>query len=205
MYKSMFEFVENYLSQNDNVFFPFRKRSEHISRVFMWAERLIPKETPINRDALLIAAIFHDVGYTSYLNAPGHAENSAIICEKYLNSINFDKDATNFIVYLVRNHSKKDLMTSKDIPLELLLLMEADLLDETGALSIVWDCMTEGSQEVQSFEKTYNHIIKFSGQLLKSDPMVTELGKKFWKDKQNLIELFTKQLSFDLGLNDSIL
>lgn len=83
----MFEFVESHLSQNDNVLFPFRKRSEHIKRGFMWAQRLIPKEPPINKDALLIAAIFHDVGYTSYLNVPGHAENSAIICEKYLNSI----------------------------------------------------------------------------------------------------------------------
>lgn len=32
--------------------------------------------------------------------------------------------------------------------------MEADLLDETGALSIVWDCMIERSKEKQTFEKT---------------------------------------------------
>lgn len=95
-------------------------------------------------------------------------------------------------------------MTSKDIPLELLLLMEADLLDETGALSIVWDCMSEGAQEIQSFEKTYDHIMKFSYKILKSNPMVTELGKKFWKDKQNLIELFSEQLSFDLGIDDCL-
>jgi uncharacterized protein len=39
--------------------------------------------------------------------------------------------------YLVRSHSNKELMTLSDTPLELILLMEADLLDETGALSVV--------------------------------------------------------------------
>jgi uncharacterized protein len=48
-----------------------------------------------------------------------------------------------FVVFLVKNHSNKQLMTAKGTPLELILLMEADLLDETGALSIVWDCMME--------------------------------------------------------------
>lgn len=200
LYKKMFQFVDNYLSQSNVPILPFRKRSDHIKRVFMWSQRLIPKEYSINKEALLIAAIFHDVGYATCSNFVDHAENGAVICQDYLKSHNYDEDMIAFIVYLVRNHSNKDLMTNKDTPLELILLMEADLLDETGALSITWDCMSEGSQEVQSFEKTHAHIMKYSYKDVNSNPMITELGKNFWEKKQTLTSMFIEQLSFDLGI-----
>jgi uncharacterized protein len=76
--------------------------------------------------------------------------------------------------------------------------MEADLLDETGALSIVWDCMMEGEAQIQTFEKTYNHIMNYSYKSLKENPMVTDKAKQYWESKQNLVKEFIEQLAFDL-------
>lgn len=201
----MFQFVNEHLETNDCKAtkigsFRFRKRTEHIKRVFMWARRLVDSEKSVNREAVLVSAIFHDVGYALTEDSTKHAENSANLCKEYLNDNGFDTEFTDFVVYLVKNHSNKELMTSKDTPLELILLMEADLLDETGALSIIWDCMMEGAQEIQTFENTYDHILNYSYKASTKDPMITAKGKEFWEGKRKLVQEFVTQLSYDLGL-----
>lgn len=203
-HKDMFDFVEKQLEMSHSpetkiARFPFRNRYDHIRRVYMWANKLIDKNCDINREALLTAAIFHDVGY-ALSNDLDHSENSAVICGKYLDDNGFDGVFTAFVVYLVQNHSKKSLLKIGMIPRELIVLMEADLLDETGALSIVWDCMMEGAQKIQTFEKTYEHISLFSGNILLENPMITEEGKKYWSNKQKLVKEFIQQLALDLML-----
>ena len=54
----MFQFVKDYLETNEAETikvgkFPFRKRSEHIRRVFMWAQRIVDGEDYINKEAVL--------------------------------------------------------------------------------------------------------------------------------------------------------
>ncbi len=137
------------------------------------------------------------------IDSKEHAENSVIIFEEYCSK---RKDLKNedieFIKYLIRNHSKKEIMQDCNIPIELIILMEADLLDETGALSIVWDCMAEGSQDKQSFIKTLEHIKEKSCKILDRNPMVTKVGKEMWEIKQKIVKEFTEQLSYDLCTND---
>ena len=108
-----------------------------------------------------------------------------------------------FISYLINNHSKKELFDDEGAPLELVLLIEADLLDETGALSIVWDCMMEGGQAEQNYIKTYKHIEEYSFKSLNRNPMKTDKAKEFWVVKQKLMREFFNQLAFDLAINES--
>jgi len=206
MYDEIFSDVKNYLSANEGEVtkighFPFRKRSEHIRRVFTWANRLMDDSRirDINKDAVLIAALFHDIGYAMLADGMDHAENSAAIFEKYADEHGYDRDKSAFISYLIRSHSMKNLIFAESTPLELIVLMEADLLDETGALSIIWDCMVEGAQNEQSFAKTYDHITSYSGRILDENPMFTKKAKEIWTDKQRLVSEFIKQLAYDLG------
>lgn len=206
MYTEMLDYVREYLQSKDRESTKvgktkFRKRSEHIERVYMWAQRLIEGEEDIDKRAVLTAAAFHDVGYADVTDDYSiHGEISAVICEKYLSEHGFDSDFTEKVVYLVKNHSNKEMMQLPDTPKELIILKEADLLDEAGALSIVWDCMIEGADEVQSFKKTYDHIIGYTGKQLRKNPMVTEKGKSLWESKQRLIKNFIEQLGYDLGI-----
>jgi uncharacterized protein len=209
MYNEIFEYVKNVLADNDGEAtkiskFPFRKRSEHIWRVFQWAKRLMDEDNSddtVDRDSVLIAALFHDSGYALSLDGSQHAENSAVVFNQYASDKNFDDKRQNFISYLISNHSKKSLLDAEDTPLELIILMEADMLDETGALSIIWDCMTEGSQTEQNFIKTYRHIEAYSNKTLKANPMRTDRAKKFWIKKQSLMREFLEQLAFDLMID----
>jgi uncharacterized protein len=211
MYNEIFDDVKKYLADNDGeatkiAYFPFRKRSEHIWRVFQWAKRLIDGnafDVAIDTDSVMIAALFHDVGYALSLDGSQHADNSAIVFNKYASEKNMDCKKQEFISYLISNHSKKSLLNVEGTPLELIILMEADILDETGALSIVWDCMMEGGQPEQSFVKTYKHIETYSYKALENNPMQTKKAKEFWAKKQDLMREFLKQLAFDLAINES--
>ena len=210
-YDQMFQYVQNYLINTgcDEATtistFAFRKRHEHTRRVFHWAKRLIEGEAGINTQAVLTAAIFHDIGYALLPKGMEHAQNSAVLCEKYLMENHYDSDFIRLVVFLVKNHSHKELLKNADTPLELILLMEADLLDESGALSIVWDCMAEGAKESPSYEKTYHHIMNYSVNTLNINPMVTKKAKAFWEDKQRFAKIFIDHLSFDLGSQEALL
>lgn len=210
MYEEMFEYVKEILSRSNGESanigsFPFRKRSQHIWRVYKWAERLLEEgdfDSRVDRESLLTAALFHDVGYGAEPVDTTHGEISAIIFRHYAASHNIDPLKTEFIEYLIRNHSNKEYLHCKEIPLELVLLMEADQLDETGALSIVWDCMAEGAQAEQNFAKTYQHIRNYSYKAQSENPMRTRIARKYWFDKQELTSAFVRQLELDLFGNE---
>ena len=171
-YSKIFEYIEKVLcGKNDDVSgltvkFSFRKRSEHIFCVFIWANRLLNNEkySKINKEAVLIASLFHDVGYAISLNAKDHAENSEIIFRNYCKKNSCIKDV-DFTSFLIKNHSHKKLLQSEDTLIELILLMEADLLDEAGTMTIVWDCMAEGVKKSQSYINYEKNNSKFKNDI----------------------------------------
>jgi uncharacterized protein len=169
----------------------------------MWAMRLAQECPQANLDALSAAAIFHDVGYAFLKEGEAHAQSSAAICERYLKEHGYDEDFLRQVFYLFRQHSNKELLQAGDTPIELVLLMEADLLDETGALSIVWDCMLEGAKTEQSFKNAYRHIMDYSYRIIGKSPMATPMGKALWERKQRMVWEFTAQLAYDLGIEQS--
>lgn len=76
-------------------------------------------------------------------------------------------------------------------------------MDETGAaLSIVWDCMMEGSKETQTFENTYEHIKNYTLRDMNRNPMVTPKAKALWQNKRDLVDAFIEHLAFDLGMEE---
>jgi uncharacterized protein len=177
-YIGIFNYVKNELLENDNKAtkidkLPFRIRSEYIWRVYNWAKRLIDVDEykNIDTESLLIASIFHDVGYAISPNSKDHAVNSEIILRKYSKEHNLTEEKEGFIAYLIKNHSNKGLMEKKDTPIELIILFEADILDETGAISILWDCLYEGGKVDQSYKSTYEHIRINTMKILNENPM----------------------------------
>ena len=203
-YLEIFEHIKEILAESDKFYeiYPFRKRSEHIWRVFIWANRLINNKNNLNKEALLMSTLFHDTGYAISLESRDHAVNSEIIFRDYCKNNNILNINEEFISYLIKNHSNKNLMENNSTPIELILLMEADILDETGAMAIVWDCMAEGGKKEQSFFKTYEHINNYTKKLMAKNNMVTKEGKKYWKIKQNLVNNFIKEFAYDLGIED---
>ena len=203
IFREVKEYLEIYGGEDDDRGFTFRKRSEHIWRVFVWAQRLSEGcAANIDRAALLTAALFHDIGYSKSLS--DHANQSALIFRDYALNKNYENNQIDFIEYLIRNHSNKAVLFSLDIPLELVLLLEADMLDETGALGIIWDAMMTGRRGAQNYKESYNLLLSHScnDDVLKQNPMRTEKAKAIWENKQKLVGEFVKQLGYDLAVNE---
>ena len=207
-YDDIFDFVRDKLAQSSyqcgkNKATINYSRFSHIERVYGWVQRILTDLSPdisIHKEALRLAAILHDVGYGFNEGDVDHAQVGAMISEEYLEQRGYDKELLREVVYLVGNHSHKELLRNKETPIELIILMEADLLDDTGALALVMDTMIVTKKRKPDFYKVYSHMQKYAVKEMKENPMVTEPARRFWKEKQRLTEEFNRQLMRDLDI-----
>lgn len=204
-YETLFAYVKNALATYDHHGGVSKNRIkysrfEHTERVYRWA-MILAKDyaDTIDMEALQIAAIFHDIGYS--LNKEDmyqHAEDGAELCREYLESIGYPAEKTDFICDLIARHSDKEELHREDTPLELVLLMEADLFDDTGAHGIVMDAWIQATKEDVSFESILEHIKKFSWKQMQNNPMRTEKARRIWEEKKDLTNRFVESLTVDL-------
>lgn len=104
-----------------------------------------------------MAVIFHDVGYT--VLSEDHAKSNADICRKYL--IDNHYDAKYDEVYeIIINHDNKELLHAQNTSIEQILMIEADNLDESGALSVLRDALAVGATPNVSYNTAYERIRK---------------------------------------------
>lgn len=198
-------FVKNYLidhhgEESRRSAETFRKRSEHSFRVYKWCQRIINESKEnlhLDLMALYLAAIFHDVGYGSEYYKNSHAIEGAEIFKNYADANSLDLKLTDKVYYLIYNHSNKELLKNPNsISKELCILMEADWLDEEGAMSICWDSNT--LKEPSCYEDFLEKIKKYSAHILAINPMVTDSARIFWKNKQEFVKDFIEELSYEL-------
>lgn len=180
---------------------PFRSRMKHIERVCLWLDRLLTQGGVEDTAAVRLAAAFHDVGYTDPTQA--HASASAQMLEAYALAKRIPRETAARAVFLVAEHSdKRRWLPDPQAPRDLVLLMEADLLDEEGALGLVFDCMSAVTLGAKGFEDAYARMLQYEPERLRHNPMVTPLARAFWTDKQRIIRSFMAALAFDLGMEE---
>lgn len=179
---------------------PFRTRASHIQRVCMWAERLLVQGTVAEPAALRLAAAFHDVGYLD--GKEQHGASSVKWLMAYARDAGVPVQTAERAAFLVREHSNKDHWLARpDAQADLVLLMEADLLDEEGAMGLALDCMSAGALGLD-YAQTYARMQRFEPMRLARNPMVTPLARQFWERKQQVIRMFIEEFAFDLGIDD---
>ena len=181
-------------------------RFEHIKRVLGWMLRLykeMPDKSGLRFTDLVIATIFHDVGRPAG-DAQGisHALAGGPITREYLENLGYDRERIDYIVMLVEKHSDKYLMKEKDTDPNLILLMEADLLDDMGVQGIVMDCMiTESRNSKAQFVDCLDHMTRYTRALQKNNPMVSEAGRRIWDEKTKLVDLFVDVFEKDCTIS----
>ena len=146
---------------------------------------------------MLYAAIFHDVGYT--ISSNNHPEHSAEICEKYLFENGFDGVFIERVLDCILKHDSKELLNDEATSKEVILLIEADCLDESGAMSVLRDALSEGFIGDTSYNKTYKRLLdRGIMQPHNNFFCVTETAKKIWQEKKKLYLDFVESLKIDL-------
>ncbi len=200
-FNKMLMFVHDILEKNDAIkpHKPnqcFRNRYEHSLRVYKWAKKLAVDFENIDLDICLTSCIFHDVGYA--YGQSDHPVNSVKIFKEYAKANNLDSKFIDIVSNIIYVHSDKNLLKDPNSSPELIILLEADLMDEEGALGVVWDLFSEGMAKPDSFDCGLETLYKHSAHILNQDYMVTPLAKKIWNEKKELVRDFILQLKEDL-------
>lgn len=201
-FNDMYEYVKNILDSNNarkpkNKNHQFRDRYMHIRRVVEWSKRLMGDYHDIDRNVIITSCIFHDVGYA--YGKDDHAISSAKIFNEYVKDKNFDKDFIDEVEWIIINHSDKSLLQTTTNH-NFIIVLEADLLDEEGALGILWDLLAAGKKDVSSYYLALEELSKHSSHILGQDMMVSKTAKMYWNSKKKLVRDFMDQIKEDLFL-----
>ncbi|MCH5265298.1 MAG: HD domain-containing protein [Lachnospiraceae bacterium] len=206
-HKAMFQYVEEILYSYDRKKGDKSKnkiaydRYQHTLRVYHWMLRITNelKDDTLDLESLKIATIFHDAGYGSPDRDKPHGQVSSAICRDYLERRQYPPEKIDFICYLIEEHSNKKLFYESRTPIELVVLMEADMLDDTGAMGIILDSWIASKDENATFESVCRHFEKYTYRHMKQMEFVTAPGRRFWHEKRKLVYEFLRQYRRDLG------
>lgn len=203
-YGQMIKYVEKVIQNAPNISkieakYPFRTRFRHIVRVVKWCERILEFEKVEDEDIVYIAAIFHDSG-KPFEGERLHPQISSEICRRYLKTQGYDGKKIDRICYCIENHSKKLSQEELEFePRELVVLLEADVLDEIGAIGVLWDSMATAMEFDPTYEKAFSRIEgHFKNMKSKGNRAYTVTGKKLYEERMVFIEKYIEELKFEL-------
>lgn len=186
--------------------YPFRDRPSHMYRCYCWAKRILPCRPEADAELTLVSTLFHDIGVIATTREKPKADHDLLggpIARDYLLQNGYAPAFADRVAALVVQHQARERMQDPDTPIELVILMEADMLDERGALGILWDAMAEGAKPLQTYEGTLERLkMRKLYRRPERNPLVTERGRAFWAKKQRLHMDFVLALERDLGLTD---
>ena len=178
-------------------------RYEHTKRVLGWAKRLYditPDKTGLRYEDLMIATIFHDIGRAvSEQTGEDHAKAGVPLTRNWLLTNGYDPEQAEYIAGLVGSHSEKWRMHDPAIDRNLLMLMEADLLDDMGLLGIVMDTLiVRARKEDATFYDCYNHYERYTHPMQHDCPLVTPEAKALWNEKTESTDRFMEHYRKDI-------
>ena len=192
-YSEVIEFVKGKASEDDRSGYTFRNVYDHTMRVYRWAIRLQTKLGG-DLDVIVLASLLHNIGYEE-----GRPQNevSAEVAVDYLDSIGVDPAIIVKVGEIIMMCPDKD--TDKELSLECKIVMDADLLDEVGAVGILRDAMITATEDEASYKRAYYKVKDFYRQ---NKPLIrccqTEAAKTEYSKRMQLLESFIYQAEREL-------
>jgi len=108
-------------------------------------------------------------------------------------------ESINTICAVIASHSDKHLPADENMQ-EANILMDADVLDEIGAMSVLWDCFSEASTPAYDYISAYKRILaryKFDEQEIAR--FRTREGKKRFLEMRRYVGAFLDGLKTELN------
>ena len=174
----------------------FRSRIAHTKRVLEWSE-ILREGYDLEEHVTELAILFHDAGYLQ-TEKREHGIRSAAFFEEFGRRFHLDSTLIKRVADMILLHVDKKALNNH-LPIETILFLESDLMDEEGAMLIAWDCMVAGKRGATDFLDAYYQLEKFYQPL--DNPMVTPKAIQIWDEKQKLRKEFMMQLKRDLFVN----
>ncbi len=193
-YSEVIEYVKKMTTENGRPSnYPFRSRYEHTMRVYRWAIKLQAKLGG-DIDIIALAALLHDIGWDS--ERP-HEEVGAELAVDFLDSLGVEPEIIKRVGEIIMIHEDKD--TEAELSLECKIVMDADLLDEVGAVSVIWDAMATACEDEASYKKAYYRIKNY---YRINKPKIrrckTDAARAEYTKRMQLLESYINQLEKEL-------
>ena len=179
---------------------PFRNRFEHTKRVLTWAQRIQAIEGG-NLEIITLAVIFHDAGWDGQVD---HALLGAGLARKFLIKQGVEEEVVKRVASAIETHNKRQNLPP-NLPLENLIVMDADRLDELGVTTLVWDAMATALEDAPSFKKALERDRQFFASAKEAKQFTqTKTGLKFYGERIRFWEQCLTHLRYELGESDEI-
>lgn len=110
---------------------------DHALRVYYFAQRIGLKESNVDMEVLLLAALLHDIARKKQSEGivRCHAQEGAKLCIAILRKYEIDEKKIEKISYCIASHRKSKGIVPESI--EAKILQDADRLDNIGAVGIM--------------------------------------------------------------------
>ena len=205
--QAMLTFVQDYARLHNPVgttlkqCFPFRQVVDHCVRCVHWARRIQSFEGG-ELNIIETSVLFHDIGKCLDVGKREHGWHSARLCQEYLASINYDRNRAKAIVSIVRHHTEH--CSGRERSLEAQIASDSDLLDETGAMVVLWDCLGLPEEVMRSYTEAYQKIDR-NFRASSGEPLFfTATGRMLYHERRRILKTFLQDLRFELGLDDHV-
>ncbi len=188
------DFVKEEISKSNRPNYSFRSRYRHTLRVLRWVREL---HTLVGGDleVLEYAALLHDCSWNGNEN---HAITSHEVAKKFLSEFDLPTEKREKILEAVLYHNRD---FTEGLHHESYIVMDADELDELGAITIIWDALSEGQLENSSYDTVYERIIKYNEEHhQRIERMHFDETRIIYQSRLDVIDNFIKELEYELGI-----
>ncbi len=185
------ELVKNVMSKDPVHGYP------HVLRVRDLALWIASKYEGVDKEALEIAALLHDIARNSSARSE-HAMKSAKVAESLLKAMGYPESKIRLVTEAIATHSYSGGGEPKS--LEAKILSDADKLDALGAVGIARVLMYS-AYVGRGFEGSIEH---FKSKILNLPKLMrTEVGREEALRRVKYVEEFVKELEEELRLKSS--
>ncbi len=187
------DFVLKCTTESNRLNYPFRSRYRHTLRVLMWALRL-QKVLGGDLEVLTYSAILHDCAWNGLEN---HAITSHNVAKDFLDQYDLEDSKKSKILEGVRHHNEYH---TENLCKESYILMDADELDEVGALCILWDTLAQQHEVTETSYKDVLDRIKHYLPRMKEGvhKLNFDYSKEIYNRKVTFMELFVIETEEEL-------
>lgn len=192
IYADAFEYVKEEFKHHGRPDHDFRNRFAHTLRVMEWANRIIKRSRKGNPEIIRLAILFHDAGWKE--KRP-HNEVGANMANEFLKKYDISKDFRKKVVSCARHHNVRGAKVGIDEQ----IVMDADLLDETGITALLFDTFQTAYRKNPSYAEVlrrssvYYDRVQDHAKLLR-----TKAGKWLFKERLKIYRLCIDQMRFEL-------
>ena len=173
----------------------------HVARVVSNAEKILRAHPEAQRETVIAAALLHDVADRKLI-APEQQAQTLEMMRGWLEQAGATAEQTDAVLHICTNLSFSSRQTNLPLPIEGLIVQDADRLDAIGAIGVARAFTFGGARGREIYREgskndTISHF--YEKLLLVKDLMNTRQGRRMARQRHKFLEAFLSEFFREVG------